>query len=74
MLIGMFTSVPYQEKKTKVTQARLQIVTLEGLQVVRATIAPPPLHLLHLTHDIDDLTADCCTSTNEVAEEQIYKK
>ena len=40
--IGMCTGLLCQKKKTEVTQARLELATL-GLEVVRATIVPPPL-------------------------------
>ena len=50
----MCTSLPCQKKKTKVSQARLEFATLR-LQVLRATIAPPPLHktvkILSFDHD-----------------------
>ena len=44
VFIGMCTNLPCQKKKTKVTLARLGLATVR-LPVVRATIAPPPLHL-----------------------------
>ena len=43
VFIGMCPSLPCRKKKSKVTQVRLELATLR-LQVVRATITPPPLH------------------------------
>ena len=43
VLIGMYTSLSCQKKRTDVTQARLELATVR-LQVVRATFVPAPLH------------------------------